>query len=117
MKPPVPLACRVLLAVMLAALGDAAQAASNCPSPEACLAKALEQQWDAYQSYIEGAWAAYREDRAFYKQARKLGDAELIDVTQKRLSASEPVWRYARAMAEAIAAPGMSAYLDWRTRG
>jgi hypothetical protein len=116
MKPPVPLACRFLVALMMAALGAATQAASNCPSPEACLAKALEKQWDAYQSYIEGAWAAYREDRAFYEQARKLGDAELIDMTQKRLSASEPVWRYARAMAEAIAAPGMSSYLESSVR-
>jgi hypothetical protein len=106
----------VAIALMMVALGVDVYAASNCPSPEACLAKALEQQWGAYQSYIEGAWESYSADRKFYDEARQLGDAELIKLTQERLSASEPAWRYARAMAEAIAAPSLGQYLDSNVR-
>ena len=100
-----------LLAIALIALCGAARAATDCPSPEACLARALEKQWAAYDSYIEGAWNAYREDRAMDEQARKLGRADLIALTQERLSHSERVYKHARAMAEAIADPGLGSYL------
>ena len=102
----------VVILLSMFPLGVDLHAASNCPSPEACLAKALEQQWGAYQSYIEGAWESYSADRKFYDQARQLGDPELIKLTQERLGASEPAWHYARAMAEAIAAPGLGKYLE-----
>jgi hypothetical protein len=101
-----------LFALLMPALCAAARAASDCPSPEACLARALQRQWQAYYGYIDGAWSAYREDRAMYEQARKLNDAALIAETQERLAASERVFRHARAMAEAVANPGFGAYLE-----
>jgi hypothetical protein len=102
---------RRLLAVALMVLCGAARAATDCPSPEACLARALSQQWAAYDSYIAGAWNAYREDRALNEQARKLGRADLIAATQERLSYSERVYKHARAMAEAIADPALGSYM------
>ena len=101
-----------LLAIAFIALCGAARAATECPSPEACLARALDKQWSAYEGYIEGAWDAYREDRALNEQARKLGRADLIALTQERIAYSERTYQHARAMAEAIADPALGSYLS-----
>jgi hypothetical protein len=103
---------RCLAALLLAALCTGARAASDCPSPEACLARALQRQWQAYYGYIDGAWRAYREDREMHEQALKINDATLIALTEERLANSERVWRHAHAMAEAVTDPGFGAYLQ-----
>lgn len=101
-----------LYGLLIAMLSATARAASDCPSPEACLARALHRQWQAYYGYIDGAWRAYRENRAMLEQARKLGDAALIADAEQELAASQRVFGHARAMAEAVADPAFGAYLE-----
>ncbi len=107
---------RIVLALSLAACAGLASGASDCPSPEACLARALRDQWAAYYGYIESAWTAYRDDRALYAQAAALGDPQIVALAQERLAASERVWKHAQALGEAVADPTFGAYLDARVR-